>query len=89
MAARVRPSLGDDPNRLMLQSIDQFDLGAFAPRLKQIYAGIKQGSGIALIKGLPIDELALIDVATIYWGIGDIKPVKRWIIIVISRMSLA
>jgi len=82
MAARVRPLLGDDPNRLMLLSkdqvdqvdqvdqLDQFDLGAFAPRLQQIYAGIKQGLGLALIKGLPIDELALIDVATIYWGIG-------------------
>lgn len=70
MAIEVRPSLGNDPNRLLSQPKDRFDLGVFAPRLKQIYAGIKEGSGIALIKGLPIDELELIDVATIYWGIG-------------------
>lgn len=70
MAASVRPLLDDDPGQLMFLPKDQFNLGAFTARLKQIYAGLKQGLGIALIKGLPIDELALIDVATIYWGIG-------------------
>ena len=74
MAAAVRPALngGDDPNALLKLGRDAFDLGAFAPRLAAIYEGLKSGHGLALIKGLPVpgEEIELIDLASIYWGIG-------------------
>ena len=70
MATAIRPELGGDANRLLSLPKDKFDIGSLAPKLKQIYADLKQGLGIAHIKGLPIEDLDLIDVATIYWGIG-------------------
>jgi len=70
MATVIRPKLGGDANRLMSISKDQFNIGSLAKRLRNLYRNLKQGSGIALLKGLPIDELELIDVAIIYWGIG-------------------
>ncbi len=70
MAASIRPLLGNDPNQLMSLPKAHFNLGTFASRLQQIYIGIKEGTGIALVKGLPVNDLELIDVATIYWGIG-------------------
>ncbi|MEP0944178.1 MAG: TauD/TfdA family dioxygenase [Rhizobiaceae bacterium] len=70
MAQTIRPRLAADPNALLKLQKADFDLGGFAPRLATIYAGLKSGHGLALIKGLPIEEMELIDVATIYWGIG-------------------
>jgi len=70
MAADIRPALDDDPNQLMSLPADRFNLGAFESRVKQLYTGLKNGQGIALVKGLPVHELDLIDVAIIYWGIG-------------------
>jgi hypothetical protein len=70
MADSVRPQLDENPNKLLKLNKSDFDLGAFAPRLAAIYDGLKSGHGLALIKGLPIDDMALIDVAAVYWGIG-------------------
>jgi len=70
MAVQIRPSLNGDPNQLLLLPKEQFKLGVFESRLKKIYADIQQGAGIALIRGLPIHELELLDTAIIYWGIG-------------------
>ena len=72
MAKAVRPRLNDDPNALLKLDKDDFDLGCFGAGLATIYAGLKSGYGLTLIKGLPIDGGALepIDVASIYWGIG-------------------
>lgn len=70
MANDIRSLVGDNPNRLMQLSKDKFNLGAFEPTMQQVYAGIKSGSGVALIKGLPIETLEQIDVAIIYWAIG-------------------
>lgn len=78
MADAIRPSLDGDPDRLLDMGRDAFDLGAFAPRLRQVYAGLKSGLGIALIRGLPVAELDPINVAIIYWAIGrhlgDARP---------------
>ena len=70
MATEVCASLNGDPNNLLTMHKGQFDLGVFSLKLEAIYKGLKQGHGMALIKGLPIDELEPLDVATIYWGIG-------------------
>ena len=70
MAATIRPALKGDPNALLGMSRDDFDLGSFGETLGRIFQGLKSGSGIALVKGLPVADLPRLDVATIYWGIG-------------------
>ena len=70
MAAAIRPHLQGDPNRLLALSKDQFDLGSFAQRLQTIFAELKSGHGLALIRGLPTDDMERLDIASIYWGIG-------------------
>lgn len=70
MADTIRPELNNDPNRLMALPKSRFNLGVFTPRLQQLYTQVREGFGIALIKGLPVDELELIDIAIIYWAIG-------------------
>ncbi len=70
MAESIRPSLRGDPNQLMTLQKDQFNVGCFAETLDTIYTNLKDGLGIALIRGLPIKELEPIEVAIIYWAIG-------------------
>lgn len=70
MARAIRPLLGGDANRLMSLPSDTFSLGNLTTTMDNIYRNLKVGSGIALLRGLPIDELELIDIATIYWAIG-------------------
>ncbi len=70
MAAVVRVLIDNDPNKLLSLPENQFHLGVFAPRSDQIFQELKSGNGIALIKGLPIDELEPLDTAIIYWAIG-------------------
>lgn len=70
MAKAIRPQLQQDPNQLLQLPRESFDLGSFAPRLDQIFSELRQGLGLSLIKGLPVQSMDLIDVATIYWGIG-------------------
>lgn len=70
MAAEVRPSLRGDADTLLTLPIDVFKFEAFAERLSMLYQELKSGVGLALIKGLPVGELELLDIATIYWAIG-------------------
>lgn len=70
MADMILPKLGQDPNRLLSLEKEAFDLGPFTARLGEIYNGLKSGLGIALIRGLPVAQMEMIEIATIYWGIG-------------------
>lgn len=70
MVRSIRPKLNNDPNALLALSRQEFDLGAFEPKLQAIYAELKDGKGLSLIRGLPIDDMPSLDVAIIYWGIG-------------------
>ena len=70
MAADYRAKFGDEPNALLATTKDDFDLDAFGETLPQIYGQLKDGLGIALLRGLPMDDIDLIDAAAIYWGIG-------------------
>ena len=70
MAHRYRENYGDDPNTLLKTTQKDFDLGHFGRKLSKIYRQLKDGLGIALLRGLPMDDIELIDVAVIYWGIG-------------------
>ncbi len=70
MARGVRPRLKEDADLLLDTTRSDFDLGVFGDTLDAVYATLKDGLGIALIRGLPIDDLDRIETATIYWGIG-------------------
>lgn len=57
-------------SKLLQMNKADFFLGEFALRLSQMYDGLKNGLGIALIKGLPIADMTKFQTAAIYWGIG-------------------
>ena len=70
MSAAIRPIIKDDPNGLLSLDRAAFDLGAFSVTLDRVWSALRDGAGIALIRGLPMDEIDLIDAAVIYWAIG-------------------
>ena len=70
MAADVRPALQGDANTLLGMDKTTFDLGAFKPTLGTVFAGLRDGLGIALIKGLPLTDMDALEAAIIYWAIG-------------------
>lgn len=70
MAANYRERFGSDANSLLERSKDDFDLGVFTAKCRALAHAIKDGKGLALVRGLPISELELIDAAIIYWAIG-------------------
>lgn len=70
MASSVRNLIGEDQDALLSLEKSDFNLGAFAPKLSSVYEGLRDGLGIGLIRGLPMDQLDAIDAAIIYWGIG-------------------
>ena len=70
MAKSVGGRIGGDSNLLLRAGRDDFDLGAFASRLAEIRHDLKDGLGLALIRGLPLDAMTPVEAATLYWGIG-------------------
>lgn len=70
VARPIRNSIGDDPNGLLSLPASAFDFGPFLAKIKAIRHELKDGFGAVLIRGLPLDEMDLLDAATIYWGIG-------------------
>jgi hypothetical protein len=70
MARQVRPLIDSDPNGLLELDKAAFRLGAFEPTLRAIWHQLKDGLGVALIRGLPLAEMDPIDGAAVYWGIG-------------------
>lgn len=71
MATRLGPRLGGDPNRLLDLTASDFNLGRFGKRLEQLRSELKDGFGVALIRGLSLDKLSRLEAATIYWAIGS------------------
>ena len=70
MVKIVRRRIGNDPNGLLSLSRSDFDLGAAKSIMQSIDHDLRDGRGFALIRGLPLDELSLLDTAVIYWGLG-------------------
>jgi len=70
MAKTYRSKFGDEPGSLLHREKEDFDPGGFIKSLNTISHTLKDGKGLVLIRGLPMDELELIDAAIIYWAIG-------------------
>ena len=70
MAAQVREKIGNDPSGLLRLNKDAFQLGACSQLPAKIFEELKNGSGVMLVRGLPVAAMDPVDVATVYWGIG-------------------
>ena len=71
LARDVADGLNDDPDKLLTMRADAFDLGSFSELLRDIMACVRDGPGVALYRGLPLDDLTLLEAAVIYWGVGQ------------------
>jgi len=69
-ARRVEARLGDDPNRLLDLKKGDVDLGPFAHSVAAMLEQVQDGLGVALYRGLPMDDLTLLEAAVIYWAMG-------------------
>ena len=49
---------------------DEFDLGAALPTLRAAFAEVRDGSGVALVQGLPREALTADQFRALVWGIG-------------------
>lgn len=70
MCRSARATVGDRPDKLIDIPPDAFDLGRFSEKLDHIRRELKDGLGVVMLRGLPVDEMELIDVAIAYWAIG-------------------
>ncbi len=51
-------------------AVEDFPLGAFADRLRDIRREVEDGSGVMLMRGLPVDRFGLTGTRLAYWGMG-------------------
>lgn len=70
MAGQVVDRIGDDPNGLLTLTRADFNLGAFSRQIPWLRETLQDGLGVALIRGLPMDDLTSVEAAAVYWGIG-------------------
>ena len=70
MARAAAGRLNGDPNRLLKASASDFDPGPFAGTLAAMLDRLRDGPGVALYRGLPLDDLTPLEAASVYWGIG-------------------
>ncbi|HYD58031.1 MAG TPA: TauD/TfdA family dioxygenase [Burkholderiales bacterium] len=70
MARQALGRIGSDPNGLLKLQRADFDLGTFGSTLGRIVDGLRDGPGLALIRGLPVAEMSALETAAVYWGIG-------------------
>lgn len=70
MARAAAARLDGDPNRLLDAGRAEFDLGPFEATVAAMLDSLRDGPGIALYRGLPMDDLSLLEAATVYWAMG-------------------
>ena len=81
---RARRDLGEtvrsarDPDKALLDyRREDFDLGSAAPAIAAAFREIRDGRGIALIQGLPREDMAEADFELLTWAIGLHTGVPR------------
>ena len=70
MCRSVRAEIGEDPDGLIGMPPAAFELGRFAERIPHVRAELKDGAGVVMLRGLPVDDMEPIDAAIAYWAIG-------------------
>ena len=70
MARAAAARLDGDPDRLLDAGRTDFDLGPFGDTVAAMLERLRDGPGIALYRGLPLDDLSLMEAAVVYWAMG-------------------
>ena len=70
LARAAAGRLDGDPNRLLKASASDFDLGPFAGTVAAMLDQLRNGAGVALYRGLPLDDLSPLEAAAVYWAMG-------------------
>lgn len=70
MSERIRRQIHDDPNKLLELRAGDFDLGGAEEVVRSVRQTLKDGLGLALIRGLPVGAMDRLNALTIYWAIG-------------------
>lgn len=70
MACSVAERIDDDPMRLLAVEKDDLELGECTQTIRAVADQLRDGYGIALIRGLPIDDFGLLRSAIVYWAFG-------------------
>ena len=70
MARAAAARLDGDPDRLLDAGRADFDLGPFGDTVAAMLERLRDGPGIALYRGLPLDDLSLMEAAVVYWAMG-------------------
>ncbi len=70
MARETAARLDGEPDRLLAMSPSDFDLGPFGARVAAMLDQLRDGTGVALYRGLPLDEMTPLEAAIVYWATG-------------------
>ena len=70
IASTIRPRIAEDPNQLLLLTRDDLPIGRFAKTLAKVRHGLRDGLGLAIVRGLPVEEWDRLDLMIAYWAIG-------------------
>lgn len=70
LAAHIRPQIAEDPNQLLTLTRDDLPIGRFAKTLDEVRHSLKDGLGLAVVRGLPVQEMDRLDLMVAYWAMG-------------------
>ncbi|MDB5825041.1 MAG: Taurine catabolism dioxygenase TauD [Herminiimonas sp.] len=70
MTSAVRDRIGNDPNALLALPSHALDLGHLESKVAKMRAELQDGLGAVLVRGLPMEDIDLIDAAITYWAVG-------------------
>lgn len=70
MAQGIRQKISDDPARLLALGKDDFDIGPFADTLAAARHQLQDGLGLAVLRGLPVDDWSRLELMIVYWAMG-------------------
>lgn len=70
MADAIRERVGSDPDGLLTLTRSDVDAGAAQALIDQVQQTLKNGLGLALIRGFDVARISRASLAAIYWGIG-------------------
>ncbi len=70
MARTIRAGIGDAAEHLLSMDKADFELGPVAATVAEIRSQLTDGLGVAVLRGMPVDDWDRVDLMIAYWGIG-------------------
>ncbi|NOX31951.1 MAG: TauD/TfdA family dioxygenase, partial [Actinobacteria bacterium] len=62
--------LAQEGQAVATATAEDLNIGPLAPIMDRLRSTLMSGSGIALLRGLPVDDLSQTEIELVYWGIG-------------------